>query len=394
MKKIIAIALIAVMVLGLCACSVNDTEVSILWSGANDHAVVPNSLINAMDRAMYIENLTYKHYAANGDQAAQTKQAETCLSAGCSALMVELVDPSAAQTIVDMAKAKNVPVVFFGCEVAEAVVKSYDKCVAITTDEASLADVYADMVSAYVIANVKLTEEGKDPAEDDMDLNNDGKITYMVIGDVQFNVSSVVLNEGKKNEAAVALEKASVKLEDLTLKIETKEKKGLFGTSTEEYARMTAADGTVVEMILMNDDNQTLQTLVALQELGLNTNKLATHFMPVFTVGADADYKAYVMKDMPAEAEARKAHLEAWIQLVDMTTLSAEEWEKRANGEKNEVDNMIYNTINQVGAGKLCGTAMENYDAIAIAAAEAAANLIQGVSITEQVIKLSYTVTG
>ena len=130
MKKLIAILLALVMTLGLCACSVNDGEVSVLWAGAEDHAVIPDSLINAMDRAMYIEKISYKYYAASGDQNAQTKQAENCLANGCSALVVELVDAAAAQTIVDMAKAKNVPVVFFGTAVDQTVVDSYVKCVA------------------------------------------------------------------------------------------------------------------------------------------------------------------------------------------------------------------------------------------------------------------------
>ena len=141
MKKIIAMLLIAVMVMSFAACgSVNDTEVSILWSG--DGVVhVPNSLINAMERAMYIDHIEYAHYGANGSQETQTKQANDALNAGCAALVVELVDASAAQTIVDAAKAKNVPVIFMNTPVDEAVVKSYDKCVSVVSDSDSVGDV-------------------------------------------------------------------------------------------------------------------------------------------------------------------------------------------------------------------------------------------------------------
>ena len=112
MKKLLAIVLSLVMVLGLAACgAINETEVAVLWSG--DGIVhVPDSLINALERAMYIENIKYAHYGANGDQAAQTAKAQEALNNNCAGLVVELVDASAAQTIVDLAKAKNVPVVF------------------------------------------------------------------------------------------------------------------------------------------------------------------------------------------------------------------------------------------------------------------------------------------
>ena len=400
MKKVIAVALIALMVIGLCACSINDTEVSILWSGANDHAIVPDSLINAMYRAMYIENISYKHYAAAGDQAKQTKQAEECLNAGCAALMVELVDSSAAQTIVDLAKAKNVPVVFFGCDVDEAVVNSYDKCVAITTDAARLYEAYSAMLYSYFAPTMKKQNEAKEKGKEEAgwDKDGDGVITYLALCDMRITVPNEDMIKtyelDKKLYTDFSFAPVSGTLQDLKVQTKTEEKTAFFFfKSVEESAYLTTADGKIVEAIFTDNDQQALELLVDLQKLGLNADKLSTHYVPVFTVGADADYKAFVMQDLPADAEARKAHLEAMIQLVDMTGISAEEWEKRAKGEKNEVDDMIYNTLNQVAAGKLSGNAMEDYDAIAIAAAEAVASLIKGETVEETVVKLPFAFT-
>ena len=59
MKKWIAMLLLAAMMLSLAACGkVNDSPVAILWSGDGE-VKVPNSLINSMERAMYIENIRY-----------------------------------------------------------------------------------------------------------------------------------------------------------------------------------------------------------------------------------------------------------------------------------------------------------------------------------------------
>ena len=64
MKKIIALILVALMVISTFAftsCgSVNKADVAILWSGDGE-VKVPNSLINCMERAMYIENIAYAH---------------------------------------------------------------------------------------------------------------------------------------------------------------------------------------------------------------------------------------------------------------------------------------------------------------------------------------------
>ena len=399
MKKLLSVILVLVMVLALCACSVNKTEVSVLWAGTDDHAVVPNSLINAMDRAMYIEKIDYKHYAAAGDQAKQTQQATDCLNAGCSALMVELVDASAAQAIVDLAKAKNVPVVFFGTEVDAAVVNGYAKCAAVSTDADSVDKAVFDVVSTYVLANTKLTKAGKEPADDDMDLDDDGKISYVAVGEIALTESMAIekdkedepkLNKDGSYKKAVEMVQLSAAFEELKL-VETEEKSGLFGGTT-TYRQLQTADGKTVELLVVADDQQAMDTLVALQAMGINTDKLATCFVPVFTVGADADYKARVMENLPADAAARTQYLEGLRMFADMTVLDAKEWEKRAAGQENEVDSMIFNTFNQIDTSRLTGTAVEDYDAIAEAAAKLAKQLLKGQSVEKTVVKVEYTV--
>lgn len=363
MKKFIAIAMAAVIALSMAACgAVNKTPVSILWSGDGE-VKAPNSLINAMERAMYIENITYQHYGANGDQAAQTQQAQAALDAGSAALLVELVDPAAAQSLVDLAKAKEVPIVFFNCAVEETVISGYDKCALVTTDEESLADSYSKMISAYIEDNTEKDGTIK------LDLDGDGKVSYVVDGDVAVTPAESML----QLEAAV---------EELQVTTVEEEKKSLFGTKTEEMGRLTTPAGAVVEMILQADDAQTLQTLVTLQEAGMNSDKLTTHFVPVFTVGADADYKGYVLQNMPADQD-KAAYLEKMLHLVDLTGIDESEW-----AEKTE--SMIYNTLNQCDAGKLVDTVIEDYDAVATAAAGAVKTLLKGETVSQTVTKIPY----
>ena len=85
MKRIISLVLVLVSLLTLSlfcftSCTINKSEVSILWSGEGE-TKVPDSLINSMERAMYIKKVDYKHYGANGDAALQVQQAKDALNA-------------------------------------------------------------------------------------------------------------------------------------------------------------------------------------------------------------------------------------------------------------------------------------------------------------------------
>ena len=93
MKKIISLILVALFALSaitLTACSINSTEVSILWSDKGE-VLVPDSLINCIERAMYIENISYKHYGANGDHETQLGQAKAAVE---TAVRLSLSIPS------------------------------------------------------------------------------------------------------------------------------------------------------------------------------------------------------------------------------------------------------------------------------------------------------------
>lgn len=383
MKKIIAVILLAALALSIAACSpINKNDVAVLWADG-DKAISPNSLINAMDRAMYIENISYNYYGAQGDAAKQLTQAQEALAAGCAVLMVEPVDATAAQQFVDLAKAANTPVLFFGAAVDDSVAAGYDKCYIVKTDETTLVSTYFDLVSEYVLSNTEVNK----PKDGDMDLDDDGKISYVTVGEIEFAQDKAIKKDKdgeplyKKDgsyEKAVDLVKLEASLADLQLDEETVEAGGLFGGTT-TYRKLKTADGKVVEMILAADDVQAKDVLISLLDMGLNADQLATCFVPLFTVGNSVDYKALVLEGAPAEGEARAEHLENNKFLCDLTTVEAE-----------DLDEMIFTTINVIGTGRITGTAMEDYDGIAEAAAKACAAIVKNGTV-ESIIKVSYT---
>ena len=83
------------------------------------------------------DKFTYQFYDGASDQAKQTQDVETAITRGTDLLVVNIVttgSDEAAQNIVDAAKEKDIPVIFFNREVSDAVVNSYEKCCFVGTD--------------------------------------------------------------------------------------------------------------------------------------------------------------------------------------------------------------------------------------------------------------------
>ena len=348
MKKIISLLLVAIMTLSavlLTGCgAINDSEVSILWAG-EAKATNPNSLINSMDRAMYIESVSYVNYGANGNADEQLKQARAAVDKGCDALVVELISPLHAAEIVNYAKAKSIPVVFVNCVVDDSVVASYDKCAVVNADHTTVADVQGEMIADYIKSNFK-----------NLDKNKDGKISYFAYDLGVISVPAVakankllatadyIVKTADKKEINTSVELADVGITDL-LKI----------------------DPTKYELIITADDLTAFEVLKKLQEKDYNTDKLITHFVPAVTIGDSVDYKAYVVKQGEDNYEANKY-------LVDLT-----------NVDEDEIDEMIYTTRNVIGTGRLAGTVVADGDAIAGAVAKIVRNLIKEADIMDGV---------
>lgn len=372
MKKTIAILLIIATSLGLAACgTINDVDVAVLWDDEGT-VKVPHSLINAFDRAMYIESIAYTHYGAEGDADKQVSQAKEALGKGCAALLVKLVDSAKAQTIVDLAKESDTPVIFFSSNVDAAVVESYDKCAIVNTDEKTLTTAMSDMIAAYIEESVKAKIKSKDETKKSIDRNNDGVISYVIFG------SEATPDIIAELEAALAeIELTEGKIPTLKFYDDTNADK--FVSVDDAKAQMSSilsayndeANNTV-ELIISSSDVATIDILVELQNKGFNREKLNTHLIPVYTIGYSADYKSYVLEGKPEgelDSEAVRAYFEENMYLVDLSVV-----------EEEDLDGMIYNTFNVIDTGRILGTAIEDYDAIASAVAKLTASLIKDAS--------------
>lgn len=122
MKKILALLLAAVMVLGLCACGSNGgtnggdstkgsdstvdskTKVSVFWYDESD--VYLSSVRTELNNKLNAVGVKYDNQYAAGDQAKQLDQIKTAIAGGSNLLVVNVVTsgtPDVAKDILNLA---------------------------------------------------------------------------------------------------------------------------------------------------------------------------------------------------------------------------------------------------------------------------------------------------
>ena len=113
-------------------------------------------------------------YNAAGSQAMQNEQVEEMLQNSCDVLCVNLVDRTAPSEIIDMAKKKDVPVIFFNRELVEEDLNQWNKLYYVGADAKQSGILQGELV----LEDVKGAEkEGQLPPE--LDRNGDGKLQYL-----------------------------------------------------------------------------------------------------------------------------------------------------------------------------------------------------------------------
>ena len=288
MKKILAIILAAVLALGLTACGgqggSSDGEVSVFYYTYSDTYI--SSVRTAMDKLLGDAGLKFQNYDANGNQTTQTEQVTTAIAKGSRALIVNVVDTGsndAAQNIVDLAKAKNIPVIFFNRSVEESVVTSYEKCVFVGTDYEMAGHMQGEMIGKYVLENF-----------DKLDLNGDGKISYVMFKGQEGNMEAIARTQyGVEDADKVLTEGGKAQLEFYDASNSKKylvDQNGTWASAAAtDYmstilAQYSEVNKNMVELVIANNDDMALGAISALQAAGYN--KAGGKTIPVFGVDA------------------------------------------------------------------------------------------------------------
>lgn len=293
MKKLLALLLAAVMAVGFAACSSksndsgsskNKGEISVFYYTFSDAYI--STVRSSMDKILKDGGYTYNDYDANGNQTTQTEQVQTALAKGSSMLIVNVVDTGsndAAQNIINLAKAQNVPVIFFNRSVDESVIESYDKCVFVGTDYEQAGHMQGQMIGEYLVNNY-----------DKLDLNGDGKISYVMFKGQEGNMEAIARTKYGVEDANAVLEKAGKPdLEFYDAANKNKylvDQDGLWSSAaatnymSTALAQYTESNKNMIELVIANNDEMALGAVSALQTAGYN--KEGGKVIPVFGVDA------------------------------------------------------------------------------------------------------------
>ena len=291
MKKLVAL-LLSVMMCFACVSALADTYVS--WYTYGD--VYLSSVRSEMEADFAKLNLTINGSDANGNQQVQSDFISTALmNNDCEAIVVNLVESGAistAQTIMNQIQAAGIPTVWFNRPVS-------------TNNEEAANLFLNNPASAFVGTNFEDAGvmQGKMIGEyvlehfDEIDLNHDGKISY------------VMFKGDEANQEAIARTKYGVECADEVLTAAGKPALEFYdasnankylvdlngtwsNTASFDYmqtilAQYNEANGNMVELVICNNDDMALGAINALSNAGYNlAGGEGCTVIPVFGVDA------------------------------------------------------------------------------------------------------------
>jgi len=271
-KIIVILAMCCIISSILEGCGMNNTDSNTGYKGGLPK--VGATIYKYDDEFMsYIrnsmENDAYGRIALNmndsqNDQNIQLKQVDEMIAKGVKVLAINLVDPKAAQAVLNKAKAAKLPIIFFNKEPEASVLNSYAKAWFVGTDSKESGILQGKMI-VDLWNNNKLK----------WDKNHDGKLSYVLLKGEPGHPDA----EARTKYALDEIKKAGIPVEELA----------------EATAMWDAAkakdkmDGWVstfknkIEFVISNNDVMALGALDSLEKAGYVSGN---NFIPV--VGIDA----------------------------------------------------------------------------------------------------------
>ncbi|MGL5255585.1 MAG: galactose ABC transporter substrate-binding protein [Proteocatella sp.] len=311
MKKILSMILASVLIFTLAGCGGSQeaapTEeasgdavkvgVCIYKFDDNFMTLYRQELEKYLEEDMSSDGTKYDVTVVDGknDQAEQTNQVNTFIADGVDVLIVNLVQASAATTVIEAAKAADIPVVFINREPSEEDLATYDKASYVGADARQ-----SGTFQGEIIANL----------ENKGDYNGNGVVDYvMIMGDPE-NVDAQYRTEF----SIKALTDAGLKVNKLF------EQRGDWDQAKGQELANTALTqfGNEVDVIFCNNDAMALGAAQAIAASGRTVGK------DIALVGVDALEEAQQMvKEGTMTGTVLNDHIGQAHQAADAAAMAA-----------------------------------------------------------------------
>lgn len=201
---------------------------------------------------------------SQNDQAKQIEQVDTLIAKGAKSLAINLVDPKSAQTIIDKAKPKNIPVIFFNKEPDASVLQGYDKAYYVGTTSSESGVLQGEMIAKAWEAN-----------KDKWDKNHDGKIQYVLLKGEPGHPDA----EARTKYAVQTVKDKGIGMEELAMDTAMWDAT----KATEKMDAWLAKYNDKIEFVIANNDGMALGAIASLEKAGYFSGD---KYMPV--VGVDS----------------------------------------------------------------------------------------------------------
>ena len=276
------------------------------------------------DLEEYLKDKGYAVTIVDGknDQNTQTEQINTFLQQGVDVLIINPVQTTSAQTIVDTVSPSGTPIVFINRQPEDSVLDSYKgKCCYVGADARQSGTYQGELILA---------------TDTQGDINGDGKITYIMCKGDPENIDAQYRTE----YSIKALTDAGKEVECLYEYLDNWDQT----TAQQDVANALSQYGDKIEVVFCNNDAMALGALQSIQQASRTVGK------DIYLVGVDALAEAVqdvldgnmtgtVLNDdvgqATAAAEATKLYVEGskveqyyWVDYVKVTKDNASEYAK------------------------------------------------------------------
>lgn len=194
---------------------------------------------------------------AAGSQRTQDDQVKEMLDAGCNVLCVNLVDRASASEIIDLAREKDVPVIFFNREPVAEDLRQWEKLYYVGADARQSGSLQGELAADLIWENEQI------------DRNRDGKIQYVVLEGEPGHQDTIIRTEN----AVDTMKSKGIELEKLSYGIANWNRV----QAQNRMEQMIGQHQNDIELVLANNDAMALGAIDAYKKLNYTESTL-----PVF----------------------------------------------------------------------------------------------------------------
>ena len=194
---------------------------------------------------------------AAGSQRTQDDQVKEMLDAGCNVLCVNLVDRASASEIIDLAREKDVPVIFFNREPVAEDLRQWEKLYYVGADARQSGSLQGELAADLIWENEQI------------DRNRDGTIQYVVLEGEPGHQDTIIRTEN----AVDTMKSKGIELEKLSYGIANWNRV----QAQNRMEQMIGQHQNDIELVLANNDAMALGAIDAYKKLNYTESTL-----PVF----------------------------------------------------------------------------------------------------------------